>query len=129
MSKFNNLVIREKGRCSAVLSGVSGNYAEQRVTIGAPVVGQPEQSYMGVTAVAESPFVAGATVELWVRRAADGSRTSEQMTDADYTLSGLATLTAAGMVSWSFGGGVVSCQVRVKSGAVVGTQNVSVFAT
>lgn len=128
MAKFNNFVLRGKARVAFAVPVTSGNYANERITFGEARPGQPDQDFTGFTALIEGPIVPGATLELWLPRVADGGEAAGARTDADYTNSGLATLTAAGAISWGPLGGWVGAQIRVKSGGTAGTLNVSATA-
>jgi hypothetical protein len=127
MAKFNNAERRFAGRIVAVVPGVSGNYANERVTVQAVGAAQGPGTITEITALAEAPFVAGTVVELWLARWSDGVNA---ITDNDYTLAGsnFPSLTAAGAQRWSVSGWHLA-QVRVKSGSVVGgSQGVTVTA-
>lgn len=131
MAKFNNAEIRFRGRITAAVPSTSGNYATERITFGASAVGVGEQTISGITCLLESGGTASTTVELWVRRESGDDKAQSAMTDADYTLAGsdFASLSAAGLKSWTFAGGIVGAQIRVKSGGVAGPSNVSAWAT
>lgn len=120
----------DRCRQSFTVPAVSGDYAEERLTLGDVASGLSEMAFREITAVAEGsashPFVSGITVELWLPKLADGNEAASSISDDDYTLAGtnFTTLTAAGGVRWAlsaYPGG----QIRVKSGGNSGTQWVS----
>lgn len=129
MSKFNNRARKFSGRTTFSVPVVSGDYANERITIGAVGSGQAEESFEEVQALVEGPFVAGATAELWLRKVADSTEGAASMDDADYTLAGtnFTTLTATGSVRWALSGWP-GAQIRVKSGGFSGSLNVSATA-
>lgn len=129
MSKNTGRGKKADGRKAFTVPAVSGDYAEERLTFGAVNSGTQADEFEEVTALAEGPLVAGATVELWLPRVRAGDKQHAELTDADYTLAGtnFATLTAAGAVRWLLSGWP-GAQIRVKSGGIPGTQNVSAAA-
>lgn len=116
----------DQGRATFNVPQVSGNYANERITLGAVGPGTRSVAFQEITALAEGPFVAGAVVELWLRKVADGSEAAGSMDDSDYTLAGanFSTLTAAGAMRWALSAWP-GAQIRVKSGGVSGAQGVS----
>lgn len=116
----------ERHRKTFNVPATSGNYAEERITFGDVQSGDAEMAFREITALAESPFVNSATVELWLPKVADGSEAASDISDADYTLAGtnFTTLTAAGGVRWVLSA-YPGAQIRVKSGGVTGGMSIS----
>lgn len=118
---------RAAGRKTFNVPATSGNYAEERLTLGKPSnSGTQADSFEEVTALAES-LVTGATVELWLSRLPGDDKAASALEDSDFTNSGLTTLTAAGVVRWLLSGWPV-VQIRVKSGGTLGEMAVSATA-
>lgn len=123
MAKYNNMARKFKARVLVNVPAVAGNYADERVTFGLTGPGQAEDAFEEVQVLAESPFPAGAVVELWLRKVSDATEAASDMTASpqdDYTLAGtnFTTLTAAGSVRWALSGWPGG-QIRVKSGSAV----------
>jgi hypothetical protein len=116
----------DQGRATFNVPVGAGNYANERITLGAVGPGTRSVSFSEITALAEAPFLAGATVELWLRKVADGTEAAGSMTDEDYTLAGtnFTGLTAAGAQRWAVSAWP-GAQIRVKSGGAMGVMSVS----
>ena len=131
--KNNDHTRKSAHRASFTVPGVSGNYANERMTFGAVGAGEVEQSFMGVTVLCEGA-VASATVELWLPQVcSDGAVLPENRTDANYFYSGQSSgstaLTTGQSLAFTFAlAGWPGGQIRVKSGGVQGPMSVSMVA-
>jgi hypothetical protein len=107
----------------------SGNYANERVTVGAVAAGVSEGAYQRAEVLVEgsgnSPFVPSSVVEVWFPRL----DLNGVGTDQDYTFGGSSySMTSAGMYAFELGA-ATGFQVRVKSGGSAGSQAVTVTAS
>ena len=117
-----------KGHVTFNVPGVSGNYASERITIGAAGSGDYEGAIEEVTAwVEDVNLLTGASLELWLCRVADGGLAASAMTDQNYSNSGTTPITTVSMQRWLLSG-VPSIQIRCKSGGVAGVVNASAAA-
>ena len=122
----------QRARIAFTLDGVSGNYANERITFGADSTGLADfAGIFEITCLVEgsnnAPFVPGCTVELWLRRGSDASESPGTFDDGDYTLAGATnfpSLAAAGAQVWGLSG-FGAAQIRCKSGAMAGSQGVT----
>lgn len=136
MGRFNNRVRQWKGRATITVPALSGNYANEVLAFGAPLETPgstsvvDDGSFEEVMAYVES-IVAGATVELWVRKVASDTEPAKDMDLGDYFLYGTATTgtaTAVGRLYWSGLAGWPAGVIRVKSGGTGGTMTISATA-
>jgi hypothetical protein len=114
---------KERARITFNVPAKSGDYANERITFGAVGSGTYAQSFVEVTALAET-LVTGATVELWLPQVPDPNVASDARTDANYYNSTLTPLTTQGAVVWATSAWP-GAQIRVKSGGVAGAMTVS----
>lgn len=115
----------DKGRVTFNVPAASGNYASERLTLGAVASGVQEFSFQEIMALAET-LVAGAVVELWLPQISDGTLAASARTDANYFLSGtnFPTLVAQGAIRWPLTGWPGG-QIRVRSGGISGQMAIS----
>ena len=137
-------VYKQRARQVFTVPNTSGNYAEERITFGAPAnAGDREESFQGVTVVLEDVGTDGhhqapqlVVAEVWVGQVPDGNVSGYQMTDANYWFSGLVVVPANvaytpvgvtvsyGSGTWPLAGWPM-VQIRVKSGGIGGPVTVS----
>lgn len=136
MARFNNRVRRWKARQTIVVPASSGSYAEQVLAFGAPLETPgstsvvDDGSFEEVMAYVES-IVAGATVELWVRKVSSDTEAAKDMDVGDYFLYGsptVGTATAVGRLYWTGLCGWPAGIIRVKSGGSGGSMAISATA-
>jgi hypothetical protein len=126
-----------KGRQTFTVPALSGNYSEQVLAFGAPLETPgstavvDDGSFEDVMAYVES-IVAGATVELWVRKVGSDSEGAASMDiGSDYFLYGsptTGTATQVGRLHWGNLCGWPAGVIRVKSGGSGGTMAISATA-
>jgi hypothetical protein len=119
-------VTKERGRITANVPNISGDYATETIVFGA--VGSPgtqEQSFMGVTALFEGSL-AGASLELWLPHVTDPTVTKAAQINVDYFFSGKSIVTT-GAETWPLAG-YPGAMIRVKSGGPGGAIKVSASA-
>lgn len=117
---------KEKYRQAFTVPGVSGNYANERITFGAAKAGDIESAFREISALVEGPgaILAGASLELWLPKVADGTMLAENRTDADYFNSAVTPQTVQGLARWQLSTWP-GAQLRVKSGGTGGVVTVS----
>lgn len=136
---------RERQRVTFTVDGVSGDYANERLTFGVVASGVIPDAFSSVAALIEggpdgSPEPSGIVVELWLPRIAGTDKSADQLTDADYFFAGnvlapagvAKSVTGAntvqfGSATWNLGAWP-GAQLRVKSGPASGTVTVSASA-
>ena len=128
--------VKERKRQIFNVPQASGDYASERITLGAVAPGEGDQSFLGVTALIEGTAPSGAVVELWLAQVTDGAALASNRTDDNYFYAG--QLIAPPRVAFTSAGSTVSfgsatwalagypgAQLRVRSGGVSGPLAVS----
>lgn len=140
MSKFNNRARKWKGRQTFNVPASVGGYANEVLAFGFPLgvpqgslnpanAGVSDESYEEVMALIES-IVAGATVELWVRKNSDDTEAVATMDLSDYFLfptPSVGTPTVVGVLRWVLSGWPAGI-IRVKSAGTGGAMVISATA-
>ncbi len=134
---------KESKRLLVNVPSVSGDYAEERITFGVCSYnegsGTADVSYLGVTALIEGGWPAGATVELWLPSVADANVSAAGRANGNYFYAGLVLAQAGtayaptgatasfGSATWPLAG-YPGAQLRVKSGGIAGSVYLSATA-
>lgn len=125
------------------VTGVSGDYASEHITFGVHAAtnssGEADVSFIGVTALIEGNWPAGAQVELWLPQVADSTLAASDRADANYFFSGqvlgpagtalspTGATASFGSATWPLAGWP-GARIRVKSGGIPGAAYVSATA-
>lgn len=122
---FRNLdqAAKSRGRISANVPSVSGQYAEEVITFGPVGVGDTEEYYREIGVLVEN-LVAGAVVELWLAKVTPSGTLASDRAFGDYFNSSLTPLSTQAFQKWALGAWP-GAQVRVKSGGTAGIMAVS----
>ncbi len=137
-------ISKARARVTFTVPNTAGNYAPERITLGAPANGgEREDSFQGVTVLLEDVGVdgsnqapAGMQAEVWLSQVPDRTASAAAMTDANYWFGGVVVVpanTGSAPASVTVGYGSVTVplagwpmvQIRVKSGGVGGPATVS----
>jgi hypothetical protein len=137
---------RAEDRLTFNVPGVSGNYANERITFGFYGPGEtPDLGYFGITALLEAPVPAGAVLELWLAKNAPPANPGTAAntsggpqgagggaaavpgapSDSDYAYSG--QFITSGSATWPLASWR-GAQLRLRSGGTPGAVTVSAAA-